>query len=91
MKVIELERVSLSHIENLKLFVNTLTADYKYSLLNRRNLKQSIQMRSSQKQKGFFSLVLCIFQIYIKFSTFSNKDDPHRLCISEITDSERCG
>ena len=33
--------------------VNTLTADDKYSLVNRDNLTQPIQMHLSQKQKGF--------------------------------------
>ena len=37
----------------LRLFVNTLTADDKYSLLNRDNLTQAIQILLSQKQKNF--------------------------------------
>ena len=43
------------------------------------------------KNKKIFSISLCIFQIYIKFWTFSKKDDPHSLCICEITDRERRG
>ena len=35
----------------LRLFVNTLTANEKYCLLNRDNLMQPIQMQLSQKQK----------------------------------------
>ena len=37
----------------LGLFVNTLTADDKYSLLNRDSLTQSIETLLSQKQKTF--------------------------------------
>ena len=37
----------------LRLFVNTLTADDKYYLLNRDNLTQPIQMQLSQEQKTF--------------------------------------
>ena len=37
----------------LRLFVNTLTADCKYSLLSRDNLKQPIQIDLSHKQKDF--------------------------------------
>ena len=37
----------------LRLFVNTQTADDKYSLLNRDNLTQPIQMQLSQEQKTF--------------------------------------
>ena len=36
-----------------RLFVNTLSADDNYSLLNRENLTQPIQMQLSQKQKTF--------------------------------------
>ena len=41
------------------------------------------------KTKDFFSIFFCIFRICIKFRTFSKKDDPHSLFISEITDHER--
>ena len=40
------------------------------------------------KNKTFF---LHVFPICIKFQTFSKKDDPHSLYISEITDHERRG
>ena len=43
MNVIELEKVSLSDMQ-LGMVVDTLTADDKYSLLNRDNLTQLIQM-----------------------------------------------
>ena len=46
----------------LGLFVNTLTTDGKYSLLNRGNLKQPIQMQLSNKKKMFF-LILCTYFI----------------------------
>ena len=39
--------------ETLKLFVNTLTADDNYSLLNRDNLTQPIQILVSKKQNTF--------------------------------------
>ena len=37
----------------LRVFVNTLTADDKYSILNRDNLLQDVQMQLSQKRKTF--------------------------------------
>ena len=43
------------------------------------------------KTKNFFSIFVCIFQIYIKFWTFSKKDDFHRLWIFEITDPQKRG
>ena len=44
-------RVSVSEI--LGVFVNTLTSDGKYSLRNRQNLPQSIQLQMSKIQKSF--------------------------------------
>ena len=41
-----------------RLFSNTLGADGKYSLLNRDNLTQSIQMQLSRKQKTFSDFFL---------------------------------
>ena len=52
-KVIELEKVSLSDMQNPKTGFNTLTADDKYSLLNRNNLTQPNQMHLPQKEKTF--------------------------------------
>ena len=72
----------------LRLFVNTLNGDDKYSLLKRGYLTQHIQMHLSQKQKPFSPFFFCIMQIYIKIWTFTKKYDPHSSCISEITDSE---
>ena len=43
-----------------RLFVNTLMADDKYSLLNRGILTQHVQMHLSRKQK-YFSQFLCAF------------------------------
>ena len=47
--------------EILGVFVNILTADHKYSVCNRDNLQQSIQMQLPQKQATlsvFFALFL---------------------------------
>ena len=73
----------------LRLFVNTLTADDKYSPLNREYLTQPIQILLSQKQKTF-SLFLASFLIStLSFAHFQKKDDPHSRCISQITLSEK--
>ena len=54
MKAIDLQKVSVSNMQNLsKLFPNTMSADGKYSLLNRDNLTQPIQMQVPRKQKNF--------------------------------------
>ena len=73
----------------LRLFVNTLTADDKYSLLNSDNLTQSIQTLLSQKQKTFSQIFSSFLKSTLNFEHFQKKDDPHSRCISEITVSEK--
>ena len=57
-KTIELKKVSLRDKIVLKYFVRTVTADDNYSLLNRDNLTEPIQMLLSQKQKAFSQFFL---------------------------------
>ena len=71
MKVMECEKIYFSAIQSLKT-VNTLTADDKYSLLNRDNLTQPIQIVLSQKEKTFSDFSV-LSETYINFLTFSNK------------------
>ena len=71
----------------LSLFVNTLTADDKYSLLNRENLTQPIQMELSQKQKPFPQFFSRILKSSWNFQHFQQIDDAHSWCISQNTDS----
>ena len=73
----------------LKLFVNTLTADDKYSLLNRDNLTQSIQTLLSQKQKTFSEIFSSFLKCTLNFQHFEKKDHPPNRCISEIPVSEK--
>ena len=48
-------------------FVNTLTEDEKYSLRNRTNLPQSIQIKLSVKEKKCLSIFCYISEVYIAF------------------------
>ena len=72
----------------LRLFVNTLTDDDKYSLLYRDNLTQPIQILLSQKQKTFSEFFSAFLKSTLNFEHFQKKDDPHSRCISQITVSE---
>ena len=47
------------------LFVNTFTADEKYSLLDRDNFTQPVQMQLSKKQKTLAQFFFNIFEIKI--------------------------
>ena len=81
-----------SHIviwKMLGLFVNTMAAHDKYSLLRKDNLTQPIQI---QLPKNFFSLPFSAFlKSTLNFQLFLKQDDFHSWCISEITNSKRRG
>ena len=74
-----------------RLFPNTLSTDGKYSLLNRDNLTQPIQMQLSQKEKTFSNFFSAFLKSSLNFDHFLKKDDPHRWCISKITHPEKLG
>ena len=73
----------------LKLFVNTLTADDKYSLINTGNFRQHIQILLSRKQKTFSPFLSSFLKSTFNFEHFQKKDDPHSRYISEIIVSEK--
>ena len=58
------------------MFVNTLTADDKYSPLNRDNLTQPIRTKLSQKQQAFPQFFLAFSESILNFEQFKEKDDP---------------
>ena len=72
-----------------RLFVNTVTADDKYSLFNKHNSTQRIHMQLSQKQKIFSEFFSQRLKSNLNFDHFQKKDDPRRRCISDIMDSEK--
>ena len=57
----------------LRLFVNTLTDDDKYSLLNRDNLTLPIHMQLSQKQKTFSGIFFIFLKSILNFEHFQSK------------------
>ena len=59
-----------------------MTADDKYSLLNRDNLTQAIPTILSRKQKAFSQFFLAFSKSTLNFEHFQKKDDPHSLFIS---------
>ena len=60
-----------------RLFPNTLNADGKYSLLNRDNLMEPIQMQLSRKQKSFSGFFCAFLKSSLNFEHVLKKDDPH--------------
>ena len=59
------------------LFPNTLSANSRYSLLNRDNLMQAIQMQLSRKQKTFSEFFSAFLKSSLNFEHFQKKDDSH--------------
>ena len=77
--------------EILRLFVNTLTADDKYSGSNMHNLRQQFQKPLSQKQKIFSGFFFAFLKCALNLEHFQKKDEYSSLIISEIIDAERRG
>ena len=71
------------------LFVNELSVDIRYSVLNKENLEQHFKMQLSQKRKIFSVLVFSKFRF--NFEHFQIKDNTHSGCIFELMDSEKRG
>ena len=55
------------------MFVNILTADDKYYLLNRNNLRQPIQMQLSQRKETFPELISSFLKTVLNFEHFQKK------------------
>ena len=69
--------------EILRLFVNTLTADNKYSHRNMQNLSQ-VQTPLSQKEKLFSKFFVVFLNYVLNVEHFEKKDEYPSLIISEI-------
>ena len=54
-----------------------MTADDKYSLVNRDNLKQPIPTQLCQKQKAFSKFFLAFSKSTLTIEHFQKKHDPH--------------
>ena len=82
---------SVINIKILKLFPNTLSANGKYSLLDRGNWTERIQMLLSRKQKTFSEFFSSFLKTSSNFEDFQKRNDSHFWFISKITDSQKHG
>ena len=60
-----------------RVFPDTLSGDGKYSLLNRDNLTEAIQMQLYPKQKTFSHFFSAFLKSSLNFEHFRKKDDSH--------------
>ena len=77
--------------KSLRMFVNTMSAVDKCSLINKENLMQPINMQLSQKLKTFSRFFNVFSKSRWNFEHFRKKDDAHSLFISEATACEERG
>ena len=77
--------------EILRLFVNALTVDDKYSGSNMQNLRQQFQTPWSRNQKIFSRFLIAFLECASNLEHFEKKDEYSSLIISEIIDAERRG
>ena len=75
----------------LRLFVNALTADDKYSGINMQNLPQQFQTSLSQKQKTFSEFFIAFLKCAWNLEHFQKKDEYPSLIIYKIIDAGRRG
>ena len=77
--------------EILRLFVNALTADDKYSDSNMQNSRQQFQTSLSPKQKTFSGFFIAFLKCAWNLEHFQKKDEYPSLILSEIIEAERRG
>ena len=75
--------------EILRLFVNTLTAEDKYSSSNMQNLPQQFQTPLSQKQNTFSGLFIAFLKCAWSLEHFQKRDEYPSLIFSEIIGTKK--
>ena len=83
------KKTALLWLKILILFVNTLTADDKYSCRNMQNFLQQLQTLLSQKRKTLSGFFIAFLKCSWNSKHYEKKDDSPSLIISEIIVSER--
>ena len=74
--------------EMLGQFVDTLTADYKYSRLNRENLSQQFPMHTSLKLKTCSRFFIAYLKSTLNLEYLEKNDQSQSLSITEIINCE---
>ena len=83
------EKTALLWLKILRLIVNTLTADDKYSCRNLQNFLQQLQTLLSKKRKTFSGFFIAFLKCAWNLEHFEKKDECPSLIISEIIILER--
>ena len=71
--VIELQKSLLDTWKFLRPFLNTLTADDRYSFISKNKWMKTIQMHLSRKPKIFSEFFCAFFELVLNFEHFEKK------------------
>ena len=82
------KRIFLIRSELLGQFLNTLTADYKYSRQNYKNLWQKVPMKTSMKLKTCSQFLIAFVKSTLNLEYFERKNQSHSLSIPEFINCE---
>ena len=85
------KKSALVWYEILRQFVNTLTADDKYSGRNMHSLPETFQTSLYQKKKNIFWFFIAFLKCAGNLEHFRKNDEYRSLIISEIIHAERLG
>ena len=85
------KKSALVRYEILGMFVNQLTAEYKYSRRNMQTFGQEVQTQLSLKQKIFSGFFISFMKSTWNVEQFQKKGESSSLSISELIDSKRDG
>ena len=78
----------LFRCELLGQFFNTLTADYRYSRRNWKNLSQQVPMQTSLKLKPCLRIFIAFVKSTLNLEYFGKKDQSHSLSFTKIINCE---
>ena len=82
------KRIFLIRSDLLGQFVNTFTADYKYSRQNFKNLWQKVPMQTSMKLKTCSQFLIAFVKSTLNLEYFERKNQSHSLSIPEFINCE---
>ena len=69
---------------------NTLTGNYEYSPIGRKNLQLTVQMQFSEKLQTFLRIFITFLESPLNFEHFEKKKkEPYGSNIFEVIDSQR--
>ena len=83
------KKTALLWLKILRLFLNTLTADDKYSCRIMQNFLQQLQTLSSEKRKTYSGFFIAFLKCAGNLEHFEKKEESTSLIIVEIIVSER--